>query len=164
MDIDIQVLDDQWAKSFKNLDQIIETSVKAALSEFTLPLGGPMEVSVQCANDNHIQALNNDYREKDKPTNVLSFPGLDWKTPGKVLETKLFEGQEALLGDIVLSIETIISEAKEQNKKPDDHLTHLTIHSVLHLLGFDHVDDDEAEVMEHLEITIMKKLGLSNPY
>ena len=104
------------------------------------------------ADDAFVQHLNKTWRGKDQPTNVLSFPagentaGIDH------------------LGDIVLALETITREAREQDKKPADHLTHLVVHGMLHLLGYDHEDDDEAEEMEALERRILAGLGIADPY
>ena len=106
------------------------------------------EISVLLTDDAQMQALNHNYRDKDKPTNVLSFP----------------QNEPAMLGDIVIAHETLIREAKNQHKAYEHHLTHLTIHSVLHLLGHDHEDDEEAEKMESLDIQILKKMGIKNPY
>lgn len=105
------------------------------------------EVSVVLADDNFVQGLNREYRGKDKPTNVLSFPQ-----------------DPPMLGDIVLAFETIEREASEQNKDFAAHLTHLLVHGVLHLLGYDHEDDQEASEMEGLEIEILQKMGINNPY
>ena len=105
------------------------------------------ELSIAFVNDARIQELNRDYREKDKPTNVLSFP---------------MDG--ALLGDIVLAFETIAGEAKEQGKIFEHHLTHLIVHGFLHVLGYDHLDDKSAAEMEAIEITTLAQLGIDNPY
>jgi len=105
------------------------------------------EVSVVLADDAFVQNLNRDYRGKDKPTNVLSFP------------------QDApMLGDIVLAYETVVREAGEQDKSFDAHFSHLLIHGLLHLLGHDHEEDEEAEEMEALEVEILEKIGVKNPY
>lgn len=106
------------------------------------------EVSVVLTDDAHIQILNQQYRNQDKPTNVLSFP----------------QDEGGLLGDIILAYETIAREAVEQNKVFDDHLKHMLVHGCLHLLGFDHETDDEAEEMEALEVLILDGLGVKNPY
>ncbi len=113
------------------------------------------ELSVLLTNDEQIQGLNLHWREIDKPTNVLSFPGSDLNagdTAGKVL------------GDIVISMETLAREADLEKKTQDDHFCHLIIHGFLHLFGYDHETDDEAEAMEHLERVALSKLGLADPY
>ncbi|KLN61062.1 hypothetical protein WH96_11005 [Kiloniella spongiae] len=118
------------------------------------------ELSVVLANDPSVQALNKEYRGKDKPTNVLSFSTLD--DPD---EADLASQRGVLpLGDIVLSLETLILEANEQSKRLEDHFTHLLVHGVLHLLGYDHIEDDDALEMEGLEVEILNRLGVENPY
>lgn len=127
---------------------------RAALAAWQACVSGDEEVelSIVLADDAFVQNLNKTWRGKDQPTNVLSFPageataGIDH------------------LGDIVLASETISREAQEQGKKPDDHLTHLVVHGMLHLLGYDHEDDDEAEEMEALERRILAGLGIADPY
>ncbi len=107
-----------------------------------------MEINVLLSNDSEVQKLNKEYRGKNKPTNVLSF------------ET----GDDFLLGDIVMSFDTLKKEAKEQNISIENHYMHLLCHGILHLLGFDHIDDDEAREMEFFEVKILEKLGIDNPY
>ncbi len=109
-------------------------------------------VNVLLSNDAEVQALNKQYRAKNKPTNVLSFPDGD-----------VIDGVKQL-GDIILAYEIIAREAKEQGKKIKDHVTHLTIHGVLHLLGYDHEIEAEAEIMEACEISILATIGVANPY
>jgi probable rRNA maturation factor len=106
--------------------------------------------------DRQVRRLNRDYRGKDKPTNVLSFAALD---SGKPSRRETWQ-----LGDIVLALGVIRKEAKAQKKDLEAHLMHLVIHGVLHLLGYDHEMDDEAERMEGLEIAALKRLGIDNPY
>ncbi|NBX02785.1 MAG: rRNA maturation RNase YbeY [Alphaproteobacteria bacterium] len=108
--------------------------------------GEMREITVVLADDAFVKNLNRDFRGKDKPTNVLSFPG------------------DGHLGDIVLAFETIEREAKEQQKTFKAHVQHLLVHGTLHLLGHDHIKDAEAEKMEALEIKILKELGVANPY
>ena len=109
-------------------------------------------VSIVFADDAFVQTLNRDYRGKDKPTNVLSFPLPEVKAPMRPM------------GDIVLAFETVKRESEEQQKTLEEHLTHLLIHGALHLSGYDHITDDEAVQMESLEIEKLKKLGFKNPY
>lgn len=143
----VAVPDKLWLDTVTNIEAL---ALKAAqsLSVDILPQA-VSEVSLVLMNDASIQALNRDYRGKDKPTNVLSFPVVN--APG-------------LLGDIVLGRETIIREAEAGGKPLQDHLTHLIIHGLLHLLGYDHVTDDEAIIMEALEVDALAKLGIANPY
>jgi probable rRNA maturation factor len=105
------------------------------------------EVTVVLVNNAFARTLNKKFRGKDKPTNVLSFLG-----------------EEQYLGGIVLARQTILREAKEQGKKPRDHAMHLIVHGMLHLQGYDHESQKEAKKMEAIEIKILKKLGVSNPY
>jgi probable rRNA maturation factor len=120
-----------------------------------------IEVSVRLTDDAEVQTLNREYRHKDKPTNVLSFP---------MVQPDLLEGLansddgEVLLGDIVLARETCAREAEEKSVTFADHATHLIVHGTLHLLGYDHQGDSEAEAMEALERAILATLGIDDPY
>ena len=118
-----------------------------------------VELNVKLTDDATIQQLNKQFRYSDNPTNVLSFPCHDQEdSPFSLAEEPL------QLGDIVLAYETIEQETREQNKTFKDHLIHLLIHATLHILGFDHVTEGQAEEMEELEIKILKKLNIANPY
>jgi len=106
------------------------------------------EISISLVDADEIQTLNNRFRGKDNPTNVLSFPN-----------------SGAFLGDIVLCVDIITNEAREQEKSLEDHLTHLVVHSILHLIGYDHVNESDAEEMEALEIEILDSIfKIKNPY
>ena len=109
--------------------------------------------SLQIVSSDEMQVLNKDYRGKDKPTNVLSFP---MELPEEVGIN--------ILGDLALCDEVIESEAEEQDKQVEAHWAHMVVHGMLHLQGYDHIGDDEANVMETKEIEIMKALGFNNPY
>ncbi|STQ76710.1 rRNA maturation RNase YbeY [Grimontia hollisae] len=111
------------------------------------------EVTIRLVDEEESQSLNRDYRGKDKPTNVLSFP-FD-APPGIELD---------LLGDLVICRQVVEKEAEEQNKDLFAHWAHMVVHGSLHLLGYDHINDEEAEEMESLEISIMNALGFDNPY
>ena len=113
----------------------------------------PAVVSVLVTTMPEIQALNKQYRNKDKATNVLSFP---MQSPAEIDVT--------LLGDIVLCAGVIEQEANQQSKSEEAHWAHMVVHSVLHLQGYDHMNDDDADVMEKLEIKILHQLGFENPY
>jgi probable rRNA maturation factor len=115
-----------------------------------------VEVSVRIVDEAEMRNLNRDYRGMDKPTNVLAFPagGAGFLPPGEV----------PLLGDIVVCAGVVAREAEEQGKVPADHWTHMLVHGVLHLLGQDHTDDDEAQAMEALERRILAELGIADPY
>lgn len=116
------------------------------------------EIGIACVDLAESHELNLQYREKDKPTNVLSFPS---DIPEEMLNVLDAEP----LGDLVICIPVVLQEASEQQKTPIDHFTHLLVHGVLHLLGYDHeTSEAEAEEMEALEIEILKKLGIANPY
>jgi probable rRNA maturation factor len=125
------------------------------------PLGAEAcQVTLVLADDAELQRLNREWRGIDTPTNVLSFPtGFDAGEPSAA-ET----GEPSPLGDLVLAFETAAKEAAESGIALSDHVVHLTVHGVLHLLGFDHEDEDEVEEMEALERKILASLGIADPY
>lgn len=114
---------------------------------------GKSELLIRFVDKNEIQQLNKTYRHKDKATNVLSFPS---DLP--------IEIDEDILGDVVICNEIVAEEAKMQQKTFNNHLIHMAIHGTLHLLGYDHVEESEAQKMESLEVKILKKLQIDNPY
>jgi probable rRNA maturation factor len=113
------------------------------------------ELAVVLADDLAVHALNRTWRYQDAPTNVLSFP---------VESVTTRRGTPRMLGDIVIAYETTAREAKAQGKSFEDHLAHLAVHGFLHLAGYDHVEEDEAEKMERLETIILAELAVPNPY
>jgi len=118
-----------------------------------------VEIAVRFSDDAEVHALNRDYREQDKPTNVLSFPMMP---PEEIIGAP--PGPEYCLGDIILAHETCAHEAEERGITLTAHAQHLVVHGTLHLLGYDHMTDTEAEQMEALERDICATLGLHNPY
>ncbi|MFQ3210260.1 MAG: putative rRNA maturation factor [Colwellia sp.] len=127
--------------------------VDSALAEVSNSLEEDFELTIRLVNSEESQQLNNQYRRKDKPTNVLSFP---FEVPDGI--------ELNLLGDLIICIEVMKQEAQEQHKVLFEHWAHLVIHGCLHLVGFDHISDSEALEMESIEITILKQLGIKNPY
>ncbi|WAJ70613.1 rRNA maturation RNase YbeY [Catenovulum adriaticum] len=123
---------------------------QAALVERGLDL---TELSIRIVELAESQQLNHDYRGKDKPTNVLSFP---FENPPGI--------QLPLIGDLVICADVVKQEAKAQNKTETAHWAHMVIHGCLHLLGYDHIEDDEAELMESMEKRILLQLGFDDPY
>ncbi|MFP4314287.1 MAG: rRNA maturation RNase YbeY [Alphaproteobacteria bacterium] len=159
-EIDIKKDEPRWETALPDYDHLVKKAVFSALAHINalenshnLP-----EISITLCNDSQIQKLNALYRGKDKPTNVLSFPQIDWSDENWHIEPVL------LLGDIVISLDTIEREAQAQNKSLANHFIHMIIHSVVHLCGYDHENDKEAEEMETLEIEILNDLGIENPY
>jgi probable rRNA maturation factor len=137
-----------------DLRQRIALATQAALAVAPLqPLAGA-ELSLLLTDDRRIRGVNRDWRGFDKATNVLSFPAAP---PGRV-------AQSPALGDIVLAHETMTREAQADGKSLGDHLSHLVVHGLLHLLGEDHETPDQAERMERLEIAALARLGIANPY
>lgn len=120
-----------------------------------------IEISLRLTSDAEVHGLNRDYRGKDKPTNVLSFPMVQ---PDLINTLSNADDGEILLGDIVLAYETCAREATERNVPLEDHAAHLIVHGILHLLGYDHMNDAEAEAMEAIERDVMAALGLHDPY
>ncbi|HVI99944.1 MAG TPA: rRNA maturation RNase YbeY [Sphingomonas sp.] len=121
-----------------------------------------IEISVRLTSDEEVRVLNRDYRGKDKPTNVLSFPMVQPDLIEAISENS--DDGEVLLGDIVLAHGVCAREAAEKGLSIEDHATHLIVHGTLHLLGYDHIDDAEAEDMEEIERQAMADLGLADPY
>lgn len=116
-------------------------------------LDSEYELTIRIVDKNEIQLLNKTYRHKDKPTNVLSFP---FEAPPEI--------QLALLGDVIICHDIVVAEAQQQQKTSQAHWAHMVIHGVLHLKGYDHIRDSDAEIMEALEVQILKKLNIPNPY
>jgi probable rRNA maturation factor len=161
--IDIQVQSPRWKTLLRPYRKTVSAAVESALGDSKLArMRCRWEITVVLADDETVRELNRDYRGKDKPTNVLSFPSHDaFEKEARVL-TKGCE--EHHIGDIVLALETVEREAAAQDKPVNHHAMHLLVHATLHLLGHDHASAREASKMEAREIKILKKLGVRNPY
>src|SRR5579859_700903 len=159
-EIIVEIADEAWLAKVPDAEalcsRVAAVALGAAASLVDLP-AERLEVSLLLTDDAQVQALNRDYRQQDKPTNVLSFAALDEDSP-------LPPDGPILLGDVVIAYRTSEREADEGGKRFDHHLSHLVVHGVLHLLGYDHIEDDEAERMESLERSILGALGVSDPY
>lgn len=159
LDIQISVEAEGWP-SEDELQALCERVLGAAASYLATETRQPFpkmppEVSLVFTDDASIHEINAEWREQDKPTNVLSFPAYPL-VPGKL--------PGPMLGDIVIARETVEREAVALEKSFDDHLTHLLVHGFLHLFGYDHIDATEADIMEANETGILAGLGLSDPY
>ena len=151
VEIEVSIGCSSWRTGCPNAERLAETAAAAALT------GGAGVVGIVLTDDAEQRTLNRTWRGKDAPTNVLSFATADG-------ETTRPPGAPVLLGDVVLAYETVAREAVEQSKPLADHLRHLVVHGVLHLLGFDHETDTEAAIMEAREIAILAGLGVPDPY
>lgn len=131
-------------------EDVLINNTQKLMDEFNV---GDSELLIRIVSPVEIQVLNNEYRSKNQPTNVLAFPG---EIPPEV--------EEKILGDVVICADVVREEAIVAGKEFSDHMTHLAIHGLFHLLGYDHHDMPEASEMEALEIGFLKKIGISDPY
>jgi len=155
--------DEEWDSS-RSWETLARNAAEAAIAESAFPQLAmskrPVEISVLMTGDEKVRELNAEYRQKDRPTNVLSFPMSD----AEELRDTNVTGPELLLGDIILARGVCEAEAAEKGVTVEDHATHLIVHGTLHLLGYDHDGDDEASDMEAREIRALERLGIANPY
>ena len=158
LQVDILQADDKWS-ALENASDLIQHAAQAAILDGpAAPSAGTVDVSILLEGDAALQVLNKQWRGKDKPTNVLSFPA-----PPLPVAVDL-PGAEMSLGDIALSYDTLAAEALNEGKSLAAHLQHLVVHGMLHLQGYDHETPDEAEEMEALERRILASLGVADPY
>lgn len=153
LSIDVLVQSQHW-EALAGAEALAERAVAAALARAGVPVQGGAELSIALADDAAVRRLNAQWRGIDKPTNVLSFPAAD---PDELADAPH-------VGDIVLAFETVEREASDDGKTLADHTAHLIVHGTLHLLGFDHETDEEAQAMEALEIAALADLGIADPY
>lgn len=167
--IDLSIEDVRWREM--GLDALAARAVAAVMADQQLN-ADMFEVSLLACDDARIAILNADFRDKSGATNVLSWPSEDLSAeadgdnplrPAEPQDDDPFE-DEVSLGDIALAYETCLREAEAAGKPVKDHVTHLVIHGTLHLLGYDHIRDNDATLMEAREIAILAELGIANPY
>ena len=162
LDIAIEA-DAEWDSS-TGWDALVRRAAEAAIAESAFPqlarTTRDVELSVRLTSDEEVQALNAQWRGKDKPTNVLSFPQMEADQLGAIDD----DGPELMLGDLVLAHGTCAREAVEKAIPLHDHASHLVVHGTLHLLGYDHGDDGQAEDMEDREVRALARLGIADPY
>lgn len=151
--VDVLVEAGSWPDDTE-LARLVADAVEASVLVAGLRFVEGSELSVVFTDDRHVRELNAQYRGKDRPTNVLSFPGAPAAR----------DRFGPLLGDIVLAQETVAAEANAEGLSFDHHLTHLVVHGLLHLFGHDHLEVGEAERMESLETSILARLGVADPY
>ena len=163
--VEIVIEDDRW-EAF-GLEAAASRAFRVTLAHLGLDPALFQAVVMGC-DDARIAALNGTFRDKAKPTNVLSWPseerGSEYAGEAPDLPAPGTADDPAPLGDIAIAWETCAREAAEQGKSADDHVTHLLIHAVLHLLGYDHVDDEDAELMEATERQVLATMGIADPY
>jgi probable rRNA maturation factor len=145
--VDVEIEDPAWTEALPDAEMLARGAALAALDDEGAAHEG---VTILLADDEAVRELNHRFRQKDAPTNVLSFPAP--------------HNPERHLGDIALAYGVCAREAAEQGKPMAHHLQHLVVHGVLHLLGYDHIGDDEAEAMEGLERAVLAGLGVPDPY
>lgn len=149
LDVDVVEDDGDWS-SLPDVSDLITKAAAAVAQELGGNAGSGM-VAVALSSDASVEALNGQFRGKPKPTNVLSFPAGEGSPEGFV-------------GDVILAAETLRREADEQDVPLSHHLQHLVVHGILHLFGYDHMSPEDAERMEAVEISILSRIGVANPY
>jgi probable rRNA maturation factor len=152
-ELEITIDDTRWS-DIADLKEVATYAISSAYAESQCDLESDFVVSLLFCSDSRIQDLNREWRSQDKATNVLSFPA----------PQDLVMGESLVLGDLALSYETVLRESEIEEKKIVDHLSHLIIHGFLHLLGFDHETESEAEEMEWIERRSLAKIGIMDPY
>jgi probable rRNA maturation factor len=145
LSVDVLVQSPRW-KEQRGAEAAVRKAINAAADEISSPDG---EVAVVLTNDAAIRKLNKQWRKIDKPTNVLSFPAAK---------------SGAMLGDVVIAYETLARESHDEGKEFIHHLSHLAVHGFLHLMGYDHQSDSDAETMEELERAVLARLRIPDPY
>jgi len=155
-DIDIELNSNIWAEEIPNIEVLTKSIIEITFDQLINNISH-IEISIVLADDGFLKKMNTKYRGKNAPTNVLSFPMTE---PEELLSEPPFIS----MGDIIFAYETIKSEATEQGKSIKNHFTHMLVHGCLHLLHYDHMLEKDAIEMETLEVSILKSMGIKNPY
>jgi len=150
IEIDVLIQDDIWDAA---LEEVVLRAIGIAIEHLKIVPTGPTELSILLTNDAQQHELNAQWREKQSTTNVLSFPQIEPFAP-----------VNGLIGDISLAYETVAKEAQLEDKSFSDHVSHLCVHGFLHILGYDHLTNEDAEKMEQLEREILAALEIADPY
>lgn len=163
----ISINEPRWETLLKNYEELSSQVISLAVNFINdnepldfFALNKPLAFNLCLSNDNEIHTLNKEFRHQDKPTNVLSFANIDDPYFSKQIKNE----KTIEMGDIIIALETMLTEAEEKKISLHDHFCHLLTHGVLHLLGYDHIKDDEANHMENFEIRILNLLNINNPY
>lgn len=151
--VDVFESEGDWGDAGR-IESLLASAAGALTAHPEIAAKEPCEACIALSDDAAVRVLNATYRGLDKPTNVLSFPSPEPPSPDS----------PAFLGDVVIALETVRREAGEKDVPFEHHLQHLTVHGLLHLLGYDHETDDDAQVMERLETEILAVLGIADPY
>lgn len=154
--VDVTLADDNWSAAVSDIEEVCLTAARAAYEAGREAEKFEAEAGILLTDDMQVRELNKTYRDKDKPTNVLSFAAQEGGAA--------FDHAKGMLGDIVIAYGVANREALQENKSLENHLSHLVVHGMLHLLGHDHKEALEAEQMENLEIQTLAGLGVANPY
>lgn len=168
MNVNVSIEDSSWEQY--QIADIVDLCADAVMEAANMrDKKDLLEISFLFTCDDEVKLLNKIYRGIDKPTNVLSFPAYrgdlpEFDTDNATNEYFADEPANFILGSVALAHETVAKESEEQNKTIQAHLKHLVVHSLLHLLGYDHIKDEDASSMEELEVAILKTIGVSNPY
>ena len=166
-EIDIEILEEKW--------RTLHSGGEEALAEMLRDICGyclhmhygnleTVELYIALSHNSHSQEMNHSYRGKNKPTNILSFPGVAPEEIENALQAASAGGPPVILGDMLVAFDVLEAEAKEQGKSILQHLQHLIVHGTLHLLGYDHIEEEDAEDMEALERQILAAFGIADPY
>ena len=164
LELEVLIEEAAWGAVVPDAEALCRSAAQAAWSIGAPSLmgssGEPTTACLLLASDERVRALNRDFRGRDVPTDVLSFPSFE----PDVLAAVGAEGPPPVIGDIVIALQTTLADAVSDGRSMNDHLRHLVVHGMLHLLGYDHETDEDAAAMEALEVRILAGLGIADPY